>query len=358
MAKFRFSTVAVSGIAAALPKNSISTDSYTGIFGDKVVADFKNSSGIHSLHRAEDLQTTSDLGYIAARDLLSSKNIDPDSIGILLFLSKTPDYRSPATAIVLHNRLGLSLDCIAYDVNMGGAGFTYGLQIGCSLLDTVNKPYALVIMGDTAGKQLAAKDPSIMQYGDGAAAILLEKNSNAPQINVATYSAGSNFKSFIVPGGAFRTNNLHTIEGDDMGRTGEHVRINQQEVHDFAVRKVPQAIEEFLKNTGKSLQDFQFIALQQDSDNTLSSIAGSSDISYEYLPKNQYKFGNTGGASIPLLLCDHLAGRAADKINVLCAGYGEGFSWGVAGFTVDPADILPVIFTDEAFTEGFVTHEM
>lgn len=52
-------------------------------------------------------------------------------------MTQTPDYGIPATACVLQDRLGLSKDCLVFDVNLGCSGFTYGLNIVASLLKIV-----------------------------------------------------------------------------------------------------------------------------------------------------------------------------------------------------------------------------
>ncbi len=128
------------------------------------------------------MQTAADLGYVAADELINKKQADREQFGAIVFVSGTPDYRSPATACVLHGRLGFSKDCIAFDVNLGGTGFVHGIQIVASLLDNIEKKYGLLIVGDTTSKQLSPQDPLSMVYGDGASAVLLEKKKDAKPV--------------------------------------------------------------------------------------------------------------------------------------------------------------------------------
>lgn len=133
MAFSEFRDIRIAAIVSAVPETSTSANS--------------------GVPRASAEQTASDLGYSAVRNILDHEGIDKEEVGILIFASKTPDYRSPATACVLHGRLGFSVDCVAFDVNLGSNGFTLGLQSVCSLLASSKKKYAILVAGDTTSKQ-------------------------------------------------------------------------------------------------------------------------------------------------------------------------------------------------------------
>lgn len=73
------------------------------------------------------------------------------------------------------------------------------------------------------------------------------------------------------------------------------------------------------------------------------------------MPVSIDRYGNTSSASIPLTIAD-LCQRenCPDKIHFITSGFGVGLSWGIADFTLDKKDILPVIETDDYFKEAFV----
>ena len=56
---------------------------------------------VQSIYKSHEKQTASDLAYVAAKNLLKEKDIDPNSIEALILVTQTPDYRLPATACVL-----------------------------------------------------------------------------------------------------------------------------------------------------------------------------------------------------------------------------------------------------------------
>lgn len=353
MANFTFNNIGIAGIATALPENRVDAAALSAKFGQKAEPE------VEKFYRADALQTASDLGFVAAKNLLEKKQVNADDIGIILFLSKTPDYRSPATAIVLQKRLNVPSDCLAYDINMGSNGFIYGLQAGCSLLDTLNKKYALIVVGDTTSKQIAESDPIGALYGDGTSAVLLEKKENAKPIHVSTFSDGSGFKSYVVPGGAFRTNSLHESLADEViERSAEHIHVNHEQMDGFVINKVPAAVKDFMGRNTTSAADYDFMAFQQYSAKVLKNISAELNIPPGKLPMNLSKYGYTAGNSIPLLLTDFLGGSKQADVHVLAVGFGEGFSWGIADFYVNADDILEVAFTSDVFDDGHVTHEM
>ena len=85
---------------------------------DEVLKKFTKNTGVEGRWVAGEKQTASDFCYYAAEKLLSENKIEKSEIGVLVFVSQTPDYYLPSTACVLQNRLGIGKDCIAFDVNL------------------------------------------------------------------------------------------------------------------------------------------------------------------------------------------------------------------------------------------------
>lgn len=153
---------------------------------------------------ADEFQTTSDLGFDAAQRIISTLNIDKEEIGILLFGSKTADYRSPTTAAILQGRLGLAIDCICFDTNVGANGFIKMTQIAAALLAKSTTKFALVIVGDTPSKLQNSESNSVLEISDAATAILLQKATADAILEFSTHSDGANYKGLYLKEGGFR----------------------------------------------------------------------------------------------------------------------------------------------------------
>ena len=303
-----------------------------------------------------DLQTASDLGYVAANHLLEEKNIDRSELGFIVFLTKTPDYRSPASAIVLQHRLQLPIDCLAYDVNLGSVGFIAGLQLGSSLINGLNTNKGLIVIGDTNSKQLEADSTFLSHFGDAATAVLLEKQASARTINIQLFSQGDGYDTYMIPGGAFRTNEKRKdYDLSSLPSAGIHNQLvyDKSRMQQFFAEKIPADLNNFLVQSHSQVSDFDTLAFQQTHSELNSEIAQKLGFKELKLCSNYKSFGDVSGSSISLLLSG-----TNERKRVLACAYGEGFSWGFADFYLEKDVVLPLIKTDSYFTEGFVTHEM
>lgn len=332
MANFSFHNITIAGMAAAVPVNK-----KAGM-----------QPGLVRRQSPEE-QTAGDLGYLAVKKILEEKQIDREQVGIIIFISKTPDYRSPATAMVLHNRLGLSKDCIAFDNNIGHAGFLYGMQIVCSLLQGLNKPLGLLVTGDTISKQFEANDHRAHNYGDAAAAILFEKSGTANPIFVQTNADGNERASFALAAGGFRK------VAEDLN--SEYLQIDEEKISGYVAAAIPASVKSFLAETKSSAQDFNVQAFPFAGENLLKELSVITGLLEQTTIGFMERYGDNCGSSIPMFLCDQL-GKSDQFYKVLAGSFGEGFSWGVASFEVNDGAIFPVIESNEFFDNGFVTHEM
>jgi 3-oxoacyl-[acyl-carrier-protein] synthase-3 len=112
MTKAQIGNIAVKGISCALPTTRVDSISRYKDFGKEAVDKIIDKTGVQSIYKTFEKQTASDLAYVAAKKLLVERDIDPNSIEALIFVTQTPDYRLPATACILQYRLGLPEECI------------------------------------------------------------------------------------------------------------------------------------------------------------------------------------------------------------------------------------------------------
>lgn len=353
MAEFKFTDVKVAGIASAIPKNHLYIKQLYTKFSEDERIHYQNFFGVEKIHKSIDAQTTSDLGFQAAETLLTKKHINREEIGAIVFLSTTPDYRGPATALVLQHRLNLSKDCLAYDINLGGAGFIYGLQLGAALVKSLNKSYALFITGDTSSKQVNEGTISSILYGDACSAILLEKTENAVPIIISSKASGTHLESMIIKGGAFRTTKVKTSRPDTL-------EISIDDIHKFIKDHTEPLITQFLSMNSLQFNSYDVIILPQSGKNLLNTLIENLGITQHNTPTNFEMRGDTRGSAIPLLLTDKYGDdeMPINRIRILACAYGEGLSWGVSDFSISTNDIIKTIESDDFYQHGAVSHDI
>lgn len=355
MAFFATKGIKIAGMVTAVPDNMIPMDSFVERFGDDAVKRFIEGTGIHSIYNALPEQTASDLAFAAADNLLTKEIVERDKIGVLVFVTQSPDYRRPSSACVLQKRLNLSMDCACVEIELGCSGFIYGLQAAISMLISSESEYALLTIGETASKLVDPMDKSIvMMYGDAGAAVLLKKEGNDAVITLLK-SDGNRYKSIVLPAGGFRDMNPgheRFLCSDGIERSLYDIFMDGTAVFSFSITDVPKTIKEFFTRTETVADDYDVIVLHQANQYILNQVIKRIKALKEQVPVSIDRYGNSGGVSIPLTLCDKYGDRCAGIIKTLMCGFGIGLSWGVGSTVIDTNIIFPIIKTEHCYTEG------
>lgn len=344
--------VKVSGVAAAVSGKWESVQEISTDRDEANIKRFIKKTGVEGHYSASQRQTTSDFCYAAAQALLKHKQISPDEVGVLVFVSQSSDYRIPATACVLAHRLGLAKNCIAFDVNLGCSGYVYGLNIAASVMRTCETRYGLMLAGDicarefSAKKQYRAAHSSTLLFGDAGSATLLEKSGD-DALQVAMATDGDGYQAIIAPYMGWRNPDCPPGRGND-------AQMDDIAVFNFATSEAPAQLNEYMARLQKTEKDYDCLVLHQANLMIMKQIAKKTGFPLEKMPISMRRFANTSSASIPVTLVD-LYGENQEKkeICALCCGFGVGLSWGSMELRLDTRDILPLVHTDEYFRDGF-----
>lgn len=356
MAKCVSERVKIKAIATAIPDNRIGHKENVLMFGEDVVDRFEKSSGILHTYKTAENQTASDLGYVAAKHILDELNIDKEKIGVLVFVSPATDYRQPATACVLQHRLGLSNDCAALDSTHGCSAFPYGQQIVTSIMGTSDSEYGLLIVGDTNSKLVKKSDHSYMLASDSSSAILYEKcENNTLHTILKTY--GDGFRDIIIPAGGMRDLNAEAVDvvcSDGVVRNKYDWYMNGMNVFAFATRYTPKVIREYLEWTKSSLDKYDVIAFHQANGIIVERMRKILGLKEDKVLNSLEQYGNTGGNSLLLAICDKYGAVDKCKLNIFTAAFGVGLSIGVSSFEIEAEYIYPIIRTTDYYSEGII----
>ncbi len=354
---FSYDNIKITGIASAVPTQRVCVDAFADEFGQDTVEKFTKMTGVRSFRRTLPHQTASDLGFVAAQNLLEKLDVDRDEIGALIFIAHSVDYRRPATACVLHKRLKLSTDCAAIDIGLGCSATVYGLGTAASMMNCSDIRKALVITGETLTKMVNSKDKSVaMLFGDGGSAMLLEKEEDHP-LHVLLKTDGEGYRSIIAPAGGFR--NMDAPHDDFVWPDGNirslyNTYMNGTDVFAFTIRDVPDSIQEFLRRTGTGVEDYDCFAVHQANQYIHKQLSKKTGIPMEKMPLCLDRYGNTSAPAVTMTLCDRYGETSGEVISTMFCCFGVGLSWGVASAKISTDNIFPIIETDEIFTEGII----
>ncbi len=321
MALFQVSNIEVSGISAAVPRNTVSNSGLEGYTKDeleKLIA----TLGIHERRVADSKICASDLCIESANKLIEKLNWKKSEIEVLFFVSQTPDYILPGSSLNIVERLGLPKSCVSFDINQGCAGYVYGLSLISSFMSASKLSKGLLLVGDTITKFISPNNKSLVPiFSDCGTATALSYNSNSSKISFNISSEGIDYDAIIVEQGGSRSQ----FKTDANGKL--ELNMKGLEVFNFSLKKVAPNIQELLVKEEQSVDDIDYFILHQANALILESIAQKINVDMAKVPSSLMHYGNTSGATIPLTIVTNLnkGGEIINSKNVL-AGFGVGLS--------------------------------
>lgn len=323
-----FKNVEIKSIATCLPKNVVEMSSYADKFGEKVVEETIKGSGIERLHEAEIGETTADLCQRAAELIFEKENYDRSKIDGIVFVSQTFDYYDPATSCVLQSKLGLSKECVCYDISYGCSGYIYGIFQAASLIASGASNNVLVMAGDTNSKVNNKEDKSsVMVFGDAGSASIVSRGETDMAFHIMTN--GYDYRTVIWDGKGYRKwpQNL------DPNYVTEEPPMQGDDVFAFIVSVGPKTIKSVLELVGWDKDEVDFYGLHQATKITIDFMRRKLKLAHpERAPFDIHNYGNTGPTTVPLVLTDWpYRAEGIDTSTwkkVVLAAYGVGLSWG------------------------------
>ena len=325
------------GLKYYLPSQTLSNDDLVRLNPTWNADEILAKTGIANRRIAGPGETAGDLGFSAAELLLSDVTQGRRDVDALLFCTQSPDYVLPTTACILQARLKLPDSCAAFDYNLGCSGFTYGLWLADSLIESGAARNVLLVVADTYSKYCYRHDrTTVTLFGDGAAAALVCAEDHSALAAVGPTVLGTDGRGaehLIVPGGGARNPKIARTDEiccDEEGqeRAGEHLFMNGPEVFAFALSRVRPGIQKLLDKIGADWEEIDLFLLHQANRFLLEQLRRTMRIPADKMPIDLEDCGNTVGASIPILLCRCLAnGTIGSGHRCVLAGFGVGYSW-------------------------------
>ncbi len=319
-------------IGAALPENKVDVAtiaSWAGVSESFI----RDKVGAETRYYLGDDETGVSLSKKAVESVLIKSDFDISDIGLLIYVTQTPDHGLPHSAALLHGELQAPQDMACFDVGLGCSGYPYALAIAKSMMRELNIENALIVTCDPYSKIMDRHNKdTIAVFGDAATATLI---SSQGRIRVGGFDLGTDGtknESLILRAGrgavpiwSIYDDSPH-IKDNDID--GYRLHMNGREVFNFVMNNVPKSIEKIMRVENMSLGDIDLFALHQGSRYMLEAMAKRARIPSEKLLININKYGNTVSSSLPMLLYDIQENDPSFRGNVLISGFGVGLSWG------------------------------
>lgn len=326
----------IAGTGSYLPKSRITNDQISA-WVDTNDQWIRERTGIRERRVATE-ETTVTMAYQAGKRALEDAGISPEEVDLILVATISGEQVFPGTACGVQKLLQAQ-HAAAFDLNGACTGFVLAYHVAESLLETGGYKTALVIGSECLSHITDWTDRgTCILFGDGAGAAILQKSTNFPCLP-AVHSDGEKGNALTC-----RSRNDETYS--NLQRTGKDVpedrkeqdqtdtsayfmKMDGQAVFKFAVKKVPEVIEEVLKKNHLEKQKIRYYVLHQANQRIVEAVARRMEEGIEKFPMNLDRYGNTSSASIPILLDEMNRSkqlRQGDKL--VLAGFGAGLTWG------------------------------
>ncbi|HIZ23835.1 MAG TPA: ketoacyl-ACP synthase III [Candidatus Blautia faecigallinarum] len=315
-------TTRIIGTGSALPVHTLTNDDLSK-FLDTSDEWIRTRTGICTRQLAGDGESTVTLAVEAGKKALLNSGVSPEEIQMVLVATCSSENYFPSVGCRVQEALGLT-HASAMDLSAACSGFLFALHTAHAYIVSGYCRTVLVIGAETLSRTIDWSDRSTcVLFGDGAGACVV-RGEETGLIQILQHSDGTK-------GDVLMANTRRTATPVSSEREGMPLSMDGQAVFRFAVKTVPECIQELMAKTDRSLEEVDHVVLHQANSRIIESVAKRLHMPLEKFAINLDRHGNTSAASIPLLLDEmNREGRLKKGDLVLLSGFGAGLTWGAA----------------------------
>ncbi len=272
-----------------------------------IIEKFKAITGIEQRRYIKENQTVADIAIEAGEKTIADAKTDRETIDYIIVAHNVGDIALnsnqvntlPSLASKVKAGLGIqNPNCVAYDVLFGCPGWVEGVIQACAFIKAGMAKKCLVLGADSLSRVLDHSDRDSMIYADGAGATLIESTKEKGGIlahKTVTYTANGE-ADFIFYG-----------PSNESGKGTKYIKMFGRKVYEFALNKVPLAIQNCLDASGAGIDEVKKIFIHQANLKMDDAIIKRLYRLYKkpmpegILPMNIQEFGNSSVATVPTL---------------------------------------------------------
>ncbi len=264
---------------------------------------------------------------IALRD----SGIAAADLDLILLATDTPEYISPATSVVVQQRLG-AVNAGTFDINCACAGFVTTLDTAFKYVIADPSYKNVLVIGCYAMSKFmdwTDKKTSTI-FADGAGAVVLQAVEGEQHFLASKLVADGNYHNFM---GIFAGGTRQPITAEVLAENNTNrLRFAQKYPPEVNIEGWPKVVNEVLAKAGLTLADIDMFLWTQVNISTIRVVMNEMGIPEEKTHTIMQKWGYTGSACIPMVFHDALEAGKIKRGNriVMCAS-GGGIEHGVFG---------------------------
>ncbi|HEX7240466.1 MAG TPA: ketoacyl-ACP synthase III [Longimicrobiaceae bacterium] len=318
----------VAGTGSYVPPRVVTNAELSAALGEDVDPFVSGTLGIRERRWCGPDESTADLAERAALRALEDAGIGADGVDLLIVSTDTPEYVSPATASVLHGRLGMRPDVGTFDLNAACSGFAAALDTAWKFI-RADERYrrVLVVAAYAMSRYLDPLDKkTVTIFADGAGAVVLEA-SEEPGVLASELAADGRLAGGM---GVFAGGTAEPVTAEVL-RDGRRNRLRFVEKYPREVNEEgwPRIARSVLGRAGRTVGDVELWLWTQVNRSTIETVMDRLGEPMRKAHTVMDRWGYTGSACLPMALDDAArAGRLRPGDLVVLTGSGAGLAMG------------------------------
>ncbi len=274
--------------------------------------------------KGKEMGASSTMAAEAVTKLLAKRGAKPEEIDMLIVATVTGDYVFPATANIVSDKIG-AVNAWSYDINAACSGFIYALTTASQFIQTGAHKKIVVVGVDKMSSIIDYEDrTTCIIFGDGAAAVLLEPNTEGLGIRDFVCRADGSGRQHLYQkaGGSVKPPTYETIDQKE-----HYVYQEGPAVFKTAVKQMADVSVEMMQRNKLSADDIAWLVPHQANQRIIQAVAERMQLPESKVMMNIQRYGNTTAGTIPLCLWDYQH-KLKKGDNLILSAFGGGFTWG------------------------------
>ena len=286
----------------------------------EIINKFLEITTISERRHVTDNLVTSDIAHLASVEAIDSANIDKEELDYIIVAHNFGDvdhqHRQldivPSLAARVKLKLGIeNPDTVAYDLPFGCPGWLQATIQADYFIKSGDAKKVLVVGADVLSRVSDPHDRDSMLYSDGAGAVVMEAKHSKKPIGILAHKTRSDallYSQMLYMGKSYKQ--------DENSNGDVFLKMNGRKLYQYAIEKVPQAINECLSKINIHLKDIKKVLIHQANGKLddailkrLYKLYDIIDIPKNIMPMTISWLGNSSVATIPTLFDLILKGK-------------------------------------------------
>lgn len=274
-------------------------------------------TGVRERHIAAKDETPFSMAKIAATRALTTANINPQELGLIIVTTVNPENFFPSTACMLQAALGAKVTCMSFDLTAACSGFIYALSVADQFIRSGTVQYALVVGSEVMTSLVDWTDRNTcVLFGDGAGAVVLKADPSPGILDYELYADGSQADLLYMSTGLYNDKE-------------KGIRMKGRELFKLASTAMIDTIKVLLEKNKMDISEVDWIIPHQANYRIVDFVVEKLNFPKEKAIMTVDRHANTSSASIPLALDLYVReGRIKRGQTLLLDAFGAGLTWG------------------------------